>query len=124
MSTTERTNKAGGDSALESVRRLEETLEGKRGLERAAEARLAEAREEAERIVRGAREEAEAEAEVRRRAALARADEEAARLVAGAEDAAGTLRARAEDDRLAAAREVAAMILPRTLPVTPPGREA
>lgn len=97
-------------TALDSVRRLEERLQDRRGAEEAARARVAAAREEAERIVEEARLKAERDAEQHRRAALARADEEAGRVVA--EAGAGRLRDLAAGDRPAAAAEVVAMILP------------
>ncbi len=99
-------------TALDSVRRLEERLQDRRGAEEAAGARVAAAREEAERIVEKARLEAERDAEQHRRAALARADEEAGRVVAEAAAGAGRLRDLAAGDRPAAAAEVVAMILP------------
>lgn len=114
MSATEATplGKGQTSTALESVRRLEETLEDRRDLEQAAEARIAGARRQAEAIVREAREEARGAAAARRRQALAHADEEAARVVAEAKARAGTLRALAGGDRPAAAREVVALVLP------------
>lgn len=99
-------------TVLESVRRLEEKIDGQRGAAEAAEARVAAAREEAGSMVREARESAGRDAAEHRREALARADEEAARVLDGAKSRAGTLRALAEADRPAAAREVVGMVLP------------
>ncbi|QIN78396.1 hypothetical protein GBA65_07515 [Rubrobacter marinus] len=101
-----------GETALESVRRLEETLEGKRELQAAVEGRLKAAREEAGRIVREAREEARRTLEERRGQALAAADEEAARVLAGAEATAEDLRALAAKDRPEAVRAVVGHVLP------------
>ena len=99
-------------TALDSVRRLEETLDDNRDVERAAEARLAAAREEAERMVREARETARRGANRERSIALARADEEAERILREARERAENLRALAEGDRAAAGREVVSLVLP------------
>lgn len=117
MSATEEIlDKTGTDTALDSVRRLEEKLEDRKGAQEEAESRVASARKEAERIVREAREGAENDAAEHRRATLARADEEAARIIAEAKARAERLLSLAEADRPAAAREIVALILP--------GREA
>lgn len=100
------------DTALDSVRRLEERLADKRGAQEAAESSVAAARGEAERLVREAHEAAEGEAAARHREALARADEEARRIVAETESRSARLRALAEEDRPAAVREAVALILP------------
>lgn len=105
--------KADGSAVLESVRRLESELEDRQGVEEAAAARLADARAEAESIVREARAEAEREAAEHRRLALAHADQEAERLLREAREEAGELSARAAEDLPAAARDVVAMLLPR-----------
>lgn len=105
-------------AALESVRRLEESLEDRRELQRAAEERLAAAREEAGRIVREAREEARRAVEERRYRVMAAAEEEAGRVLAEGKAEAGTLRALAEGDRRAAVR----LVLDHVLPI--PGRES
>lgn len=125
MSATEATlGKSKDTTALESVRRLEERLEGRRGAEEAARARIAAARGEAERIVREARERAEKDAAEDRREALARADEEAERVTDEAGGLAATLRALAEGDRTAAACEVVAMVWPAREPARGPERGA
>ena len=111
-------------TALESVRRLEERLDDRRSAEEAARARVAAAREEAERIVREARDRAEKDATEDRREALARADEEAERAIDEARGRAATLRTLAEGDRTAATREVVAMVLPARGPVQDPERRA
>lgn len=113
MNATEATlDKNANTTALESVRRLEERLDDRRGAQEAAEARVTAARDEAERIVSKAREKAEKDAAEHRRGALARADEEAKRVLAGAKSRAAALRTLAADDRPAAAREVVGMVLP------------
>ena len=106
------------NTALDSVRRLEETLDERHGAEEAAAARIDAAREEAGRIVREAREEAERDAAEHRRRTLARADEEAGRVIREADAEAGALLALAEGDRPAAARAVVDLVLPG-----PPGHE-
>lgn len=113
MNRTEaNSKKSANGTALDSVRRLEERLQDRRGTEEAARARVAAAHEEAERIIEEARREAERDAEQHRRAELARADEGAGRVVAEAEIGAGRLRELAGRDRPVAAAEVVAMILP------------
>lgn len=117
MNATEATlNESKDTTALDSVRRLEERLNDRRSAQEAAEARVTAARNEAERMVREAREKAETDAAEHRRASLVRADEEAERVLHAAKNKAGRLRALAADDRPAAAREVVGMVLP--------GREA
>ena len=106
------------NTALDSVRRLEETLDERQGVEEAAAARIATAREEAERIVGEAREEAERDAAEHRRRVFARADEEAGRVLREAQAEDGALLALAEGDRPAAARAVVDLVLPGT-----PGHE-
>lgn len=103
---------AANGTALDSVRRLEERLQDRRAAEDDARARVAAAREEAERIIEEARREAERDAEQHRRAELARAAAEAERIIEEAAAEAGRLRELAGDDRPAAAAEVVAMILP------------
>lgn len=125
MSATEAAlDKSKDTTALESVRRLEERLDGRRGAEEAAETRVAAAREEAERIVREAREGAGRDAAEYRRQALARADEEAGSVLDAAKSRAETLRALAEADRPAAAGEVIGMVLPNPGPVHRPEQGA
>lgn len=104
--------KVGERDALESVRRLEETLKGQRDLKEAAQERIEAAREEAERIVREAREEALRTAQERRSKTLARADEEAESLVGEARERSERLLALAEEDRAAATDEVLAWLVP------------
>ena len=112
MSRTDTKATAGG-GALDSVRRLEERLEDRRGAEEAARARLEAAREEAERILQEAREGAEREAADKRRGILSRADGEAEGIVSRAGEHAEMLRRISAEDRPAAAREVVGLILPR-----------
>ncbi len=100
-------------AALESVRRLEETLEGQRDLKEATQTRIEAAQKEAARIVREAREEALRTAEERRSRMLAEADEEAERLLGKARGESGRLLALAEEDRAAAAVEVIGWLVPR-----------
>ncbi len=103
----------GERAALESVRRLEETLKGQRDLKEAAQTRIEAARKEAVRIVCEAREEALRTAEERRSKTLARAEEEAERLVGEAREKSGRLLALTEEDRAAAADEVVRWLVPR-----------
>ncbi len=102
----------GERAALESVRRLEETLEGQRDLKEAAQARIEAAQKEAARIVREAREEALRTAEERRSRMLAEADAEAERLLGKAKEKFIGLLALAEEDRAAAAGEVIGWLVP------------
>ena len=67
VSPNPKNDRIGEDAALESVRRLEGTLEDRRELREAAESRLAAAREEAQRLVSEARDEALRTADERRR---------------------------------------------------------
>jgi hypothetical protein len=99
-------------SALESVRRLEATLENRRELQEVARARLAAAREEAGRMVAGAREEARRALEERRRRELAAADAESERLISAARDEANALRAVGQRHIQEAVRVVLDHILP------------
>lgn len=101
-----------GRSALESVRRLEQTLESKTGMRRIAEARQAAAREEATRLLRAAQETGASAAAERRRAVLAETGEEVARILRLAWDEVDRLRAVAEEDRTVAARAAVERILP------------
>jgi len=110
--TEEALEKSGNNTALDSVRRLEEALAERRDVEESAAARVAVAREEADRIVRAAREEAQRDAAEHRRATLNRADGEAGYVLDEAKAEAARLRALAEDDRAAAAREVVELVLP------------
>lgn len=113
MKATEVTfEKTHTNTALDSVRRLEETLDDMQEAREAARVRIVAAREEAERIVREARDEAELEATGRRHLALARADGETARVLEEARARADKLGALAEEDRAAAAREVVSWLLP------------
>jgi vacuolar-type H+-ATPase subunit H len=102
----------GEEAALESVRRLEGTLEDRRELREAAEASLAAAREEAQGVVREARNEALKSAEEYRLRSLAEADEEAARILDAARTEVDRLRSLAKEDRPAAARLVVESVLP------------
>ena len=102
----------GEEEALESVRRLEGTLEDRRELRDAAEASRAVAREEAQSIVLEARDEALKSAEEYRLRSLADADEEAARILEAARTEVERLRSLAKEDRPAAARLVVESILP------------
>lgn len=102
----------GERAALESVRRLEETLKGQRDLKEAAQARVEAAQKEAARIVREAREEASRTAQERRSGLLARADEEAERLMGEAREKLERLLALTGEDRAAAAGEVIGWLVP------------
>ncbi len=103
----------GERAALQSVRRLEETLKGQRDLKAAAQARIEAARKEAARIVREAQEEALRAAEERRSRMLAEADGEAERLLGKAREKSERLLALAGEDRAAAAGEVIGWLVPR-----------
>jgi cell division septum initiation protein DivIVA len=101
-----------GQDALESVRRLEETLEGQRDLKETSRERVEAARKEAEEIVREAREEALRAAEEHRMKVLAEADQEVERMLEEAGDESRRLLALAEEDRFGAADEVVAWLVP------------
>ena len=98
--------------ALGSVRELEQSLEASSTAKTAAEARLADARSEAARILASAQEEAAAEAAERRRAVLVTADDDAAVIRRQAEERRAELRAAAEVSRGAAVEAALALVLP------------
>ena len=102
----------GEEAALESVRRLEGTLEDRREHREAAEASLAAVREEAQSVVREARNETLKSAEEYRLRSLAKADEEAARILEAARMEAERLRSLAKEDRPTAIWLLVESILP------------
>jgi vacuolar-type H+-ATPase subunit H len=98
--------------ALGSVRQLEGALEATSAAREASEARLAEARAEASRMVAAARTDAAAVAAERRRVMLAAAESDAAEIHRQGEERAARVRADAQGSRAASVEAALALILP------------
>ena len=111
--TGERGTGGEGAESMVAVGRLERVLDERLGVRTEADARVADAEREAERLLDDARERGRAAAQDVRRKALEAAERDAAELARRTDADAAALQARAARGREAAVRAILAAVLPR-----------